>query len=220
MNAREWMRTASLPFVLAVLALAGCRGAGSTPGGKEAASWVPLFNGRDLAGWEMVGGAAGSWVAAEGILACTGGESGWLSTIDVYEDFEIEIDFRVPPGGNSGVFIRSPRTGNPAHDGMEIQVLDDDAPIHKDIKSWQHTGSLYGVVPPSKPMQRKAGEWNRYRIRCQGRRVTVHLNGETVVDADLDVHEELKNRPRRGYIGVQNHGSRIEYRNVRVRRLD
>jgi hypothetical protein len=103
---------------------------------------------------------------------------------------------------------------------MEIQILDDDAEIHKNIKPFQHTASIYGVVPPSKPAQKKAGEWNILRIRCKGDQVTITLNGEKVVDADMNAFDALKARPRKGYIGLQNHGSGLEFRNIRLKKLD
>lgn len=181
---------------------------------------VPLFNGKDLSGWEAVGGTIDCWVWQDGRLVCKGGKGGWLCTKDEYGDFEIGLEYNCPNSGNSGVFIRTPREGRPSKVGMEIQILDDDAEIHKDIKPYQHTASIYGVVPPSKPAQKKAGEWNALRIRCKGDQVTVVLNGEQVVDADMSAYPELKSRPRKGYIGLQNHGSGLEFRNVRLKKLE
>ena len=181
--------------------------------------FVPLFNGKDLEGWEAVGGTMDCWVFQDGRVVCKGGKGGWLCTKEQYGDFEVELDYNVPAGGNSGVFIRAPREGHTSKLGMEIQLLDDDAAIHKDIKPFQHTASIYGVVAPSKAAQKKAGEWGTIRIRCQGDRVTVTLNGEQVVDADMSKHEELKGRPRKGYLGLQNHGSGVDFRNVRLKKL-
>jgi len=180
----------------------------------------PLFNGKDLAGWEVVGGNADCWTWENGKVVNKGGKGNWLSTKDQYGDFEIEVEYNCPKDGNSGVYIRCPREGHPSKDGMEIQILDDDAEIHKNIKPFQHTASIYGVVPPSKPAQKKAGEWNILRIRCKGDQVTITLNGEKVVDADMSAYDELKARPRKGYIGLQNHGSPLEFRNIRMKKLD
>ena len=182
--------------------------------------FTPMFNGKDLTGWEAVGGTIDCWEWKENKLACKGGKGGWLCTKEQYGDFEIELEYNCPPSGNSGVFIRAPREGHTSKLGMEIQILDDDADIHKNIKPAQHTASIYGVVPPSKAAQKKAGEWNSLRIRCKGDQVTVTLNGEKVVDADVSQIEELKNRPRKGYIGLQNHGSGLEFRNVRLKKLE
>ena len=186
----------------------------------QAGDWTPLFNGKDLSGWTAVGGSADCWAWQDGKVVCKGGKGGWLCTAEQYGDFEIELDYNCPPDGNSGVFIRAPREGHTSKVGMEIQLLDDDAAIHKDIKPYQHTASIYGVVPPSKPAQKKAGEWNTIRIRCKGDQVTVTLNGEKVVDADMSAFDDLKGRPRKGYIGLQNHGSGLEFRNVRLKKLE
>lgn len=182
--------------------------------------WTPLFNGKDLSGWEAVGGSADCWAWENGRVVCKGGKGGWLCTKEQYGDFEIELDYNCPKDGNSGVFIRAPREGHTSKVGMEIQILDDDAKIHEKIKPFQHTASIYGVVPPSKPAQKPAGEWNTIHIRCKGDQVTVTLNGEKVVDADMNAHDELKGRPRKGFIGLQNHGSGLEFRNVRLKKLD
>ena len=181
---------------------------------------APLFNGKDLSGWEAVGGPADCWAWQDGKVVCKGGKGGWLCTKEQFGDFEIEVEYNCPKDGNSGVFIRAPREGHTSKVGMEIQILDDDAEIHKNIKPFQHTASIYGVVAPSKPAQKKAGEWNTMRIRCKGDQVTVTLNGEKVVDADMSAYEDLKGRPRKGYIGLQNHGSGLEFRNVRLKTLD
>jgi hypothetical protein len=181
---------------------------------------APLFNGKDLSGWEAVGGPADCWAWEDGKVVCKGGKGGWLCTKDQYGDFELEVEYNCPKDGNSGVFIRAPREGHTSKVGMEIQILDDDAEIHKNIKPFQHTASIYGVVAPSKPAQRKAGEWNTMRIFCKGDQVTVTLNGEKVVDADMSAYEDLKGRPRKGYIGLQNHGSGLEFRNVRLKKID
>jgi hypothetical protein len=191
--------------------------AGSLLGAQEPKGWKPLWNGKDLAGWETVGKTEGKWIVEQETLVCTGGGSGWLSTKEEYGDFELELEFNVSVGGNSGVFIRAPREGRTSEVGMEIQILDDDAPIHKDIKPYQHTASIYGVVAPSKAAQKKAGEWNSMAIRCKGNQVTVTLNGEKVVDADMSAYEKLVRRPRKGYIGLQNHGTRCEFRGLRLR---
>lgn len=184
---------------------------------------IVLFNGKDLDGWDGVGGEPTNWGVEEGLLVCKGVKGAkWLSTRETYSDFDLTLDFRLPKGGNSGVFIRTSKTGNPAHKAMEIQVIDDKSysEVRKaELKEWQHTGSIYAVVPPSRDMARPAGEWNQMRIICQGAVVRVYLNGQEIVNADMDGYEQLRKRPREGYIGLQNHGSRLEFRNIVLRRL-
>src|SRR5262249_22416210 len=125
--------------------------------------FTALFNGKDLTGWKVHGGKLASWGADKGVLFVKGGGGGWLMTEKEYADFELRLEFKVPKGGNSGVALRSPLKGDPAYTGMEIQILDDDSYKGK-LKEGQHTGSIYGVVPPKKVATRPVGEGNRYRI--------------------------------------------------------
>ncbi|MCC6144024.1 MAG: DUF1080 domain-containing protein, partial [Candidatus Hydrogenedentes bacterium] len=147
--------------------------------------WKPLFNGVDLTGWEQIGGEQKNWFAENGLLY-TEGEGGWLSTTEQYGDFELELEFKVPEGGNSGVFIRAPREGNPAFEGSEIQVLDDYADEYKDLKPSQYTGSVYATVAPSRRVTLPANTWEKMRIRAEGSKVSVWLNGFEIVNADLN----------------------------------
>ncbi|NOX87429.1 MAG: DUF1080 domain-containing protein, partial [Calditrichaeota bacterium] len=105
----------------------------------------PLFNGKNLEGWKVIGGKPESWRVKDGILYTSGKGGGWISTVKEFGDFKLSLEFRVPAGGNSGVFIRAPHSGDPAYTGMEIQVLDDYAPVYANLKPWQYTGSIYGV---------------------------------------------------------------------------
>ncbi len=180
-----------------------------------------LFNGENLDGWEVVGGQPESWGVENGILYTDGVGSGWLSTTSVYDDFIIELEFRVPVGGNSGVFIRAPREGNPAYQGLEIQILDDYADRYANLLPWQYTGSIYDVLGPSKRVTKPAGEWQQMKIVAEGPRIQVTLNGELILSANL-IHyqEKAAGHPglvrRSGYIGLQNHSDRVDFRNIRV----
>ena len=172
----------------------------------------------------MIGGAENSWGVEDSLLYTTGNGSGWLATEREYGDFRLELDFRLPPGGNSGVFLRAPREGDPAYQGMEIQVLDDRASQYANLKPWQYCGSLYAVQPPAQRVSKPAGEWQHYEITCQGPEVRVKLNDELIIDVDLIDHMEktAKNpglQRRKGFIGLQNHGDRVEYRNIRITEL-
>lgn len=186
--------------------------------------WRPLFNGKDLTGWEQVGGSAQTWKAEDGILYTDAGDGGWLSTTEEFGDFELELEYRVPPEGNSGVFVRAPREGNPAYTGFEVQILDDYADKYADLKPWQFTGALYALEAPARRVTLPAGTWQKLQIRCEGPKVKVALNGFPIIDADLTVHaDKASDHPgvarTSGYIGLQNHGSRLDYRNIRIREL-
>jgi hypothetical protein len=184
-----------------------------------------LFNGKDLSGWELVGAEEGSWKVDQGILYTEGKGGGWLSTIREFGNFKLDLEFRVPPDGNSGVFLRAPQEGNPAYAGMEIQVLDDYGPKYADLKPWQYTGSIYGLQSPSQRVTKQPDQWQKMEIICDGPEVQVTLNGVMIIDSNLidymdkaDKHPGIKRR--KGHIGLQSHSSKIEYRNIRIKELD
>ncbi len=191
----------------------------------QAEDWIALFNGKNLDGWQAVDGPLSSWHVEDDILYCSGGGGGWLSTNKEYGDFEIALEFRVPPGGNSGVFLRAPHENNPAYAGMEIQILDDRAEQYAKLQPFQYCGSLYGIAAPKTRASKPAGEWQKMHILCKGRQVKVTLNDTVISDTNLDdeqahaaTHPGINRRT--GYIGLQNHGTRLDFRNVRLRELD
>jgi hypothetical protein len=178
-----------------------------------------LANG--ITGWQQIDGQPGSWKLEDGVLYTEGGGGGWLSTTMQYSDFYLMLEFRVPPGGNSGVFLRSPHEGDPAYEGMEIQVLDDYAREYANLRPTQYTGSIYDVEPPAEKVSKKANQWQKMTIQCVGPNVQVELNGKKIVSANLEEHlDKLEKHPglarTEGFIGLQNHGSRIEYRNIKI----
>jgi hypothetical protein len=180
---------------------------------KAEEGFVPLFNGKDLTGWHVMGTPA--WKVEDGVLVCTGEGSGWLRSDKQYENFVLRLEFRISKGGNSGIFIRSALEGNPAFTGMEVQILDD----HGRQPTPHTTGAIYDAVAPKKNMSKPAGEWNFVEIICSGPWVVVAMNGEEIVRVNMDEHPKLKDRLRKGYIGLQNHGSRVEFRNIRIKEL-
>lgn len=185
--------------------------------------WTPLFNGRDLSGWEVAHGEAGSWFVENGLLVTNGSGDGWLSTTREYSDFEIELSYKLPPYGNSGLFLRTPRDGNPAYVGLEIQILDDDDPGYKELQPYQYTGSVYGVVPSKRGHSFPPWEWQTMRVRYEGHKIRVWLNDFEVTNADLSAFISLADHPgirqKQGFIGLQNHSTRVEFRNIRIREL-
>ena len=192
-------------------------------GGAADDKFVPLFNGKDLTGWEVKEGKPEYWTVKDGILTCKAG-SGWLGTKATYGDFVLRLEWRIPEGGNSGVFLRVPGPVpkmSPSQTGVEIQILDDNSPRYKGkIKPYQYSGSIYTFVAPSKEMFKGAGQWNRYEITCKGDVITVVYNGEQVSQADASKLPALAKRPKKGYIGLQNHGSGVEFRNIEIKVLE
>jgi 3-keto-disaccharide hydrolase len=186
-----------------------------------------LFNGKDLSGWKVnEGGKMDKWGVDKGVLYVQGAGGGWLMTEKEYGDFELQVEFKIPEKGNSGVALRSPMKGDPAYVGMEIQILDDawHKKNLKDLKPVQLTGSIYGVVPPSKDANKPIGEWNKYVITAKGRKVTIELNGVKIVDANLDDHKDQFEahsglKAEKGHLGLQSHSERVEFRNIYVKEL-
>lgn len=210
---------------LALLALLAFPPAGDDK--LKAEGFVPLFDGKSLDGWKVFAAKKDVWAAEDGMIVCKGAGGGWLGTTREYANFEIRLEYRLKPGGNSGVYIRAPDEGQISRLGMEIQILDDLDPQYAKIDYYQYSGSIYHVVPPSRRATKPAGEWNAMTIRAAGRQVTVTINGKKVVDADLDYYlrdpDIAKEHPglkrTAGRIGLQSHTDRVEFRNLWVKEL-
>jgi hypothetical protein len=194
---------------------------------EKADGFVPLFDGKGLDGWKGYDSKADNWAAEDGLLVCKGQGGGWLGTARDYDNFVVRLEYRLKPGGNSGVYIRAPEKGHISRVGMEIQILDDNHPSYAKLDFYQYTGSIYHVVAPTQRAGKPAGEWNAMEIRADGRQVVVVVNGKKVVDADLDrclkdaaVAKEHTGLARKsGRIGLQSHSERVEFRNLRVKEL-
>ena len=214
--------------LLALMAALGLLAPARADNKDTPAGFQPLFNGKDLNGWKVLNGKMAAWGVKDGLLHCTGENGGWLMTEGEYGDFELRLEYRwEKDGGNSGVALRAPLKGDPAYQGMEIQLIDDAGyeKVHKyKLKPTQHTGSIYDVVAPSALPSKGPGEWNRMRIVAKGRKVMVELNGKTVTDANLDDYKEkVKTHPglerAKGHLGLQSHGGGIDFRNLVVKPL-
>jgi hypothetical protein len=188
--------------------------------------FIPLFNGKDLAGW--VGSTKG-YGAEGGVMYCKPRGGGNVFTARQFSDFILRFEFKLPPGANNGLAIRSALKGNPAYAAMELQILDDTAAQYATLQPYQYHGSIYGVVPAKRGHLKPVGQWNAQEVRAIGPKITVILNGVTIVDADLDEVRRtgeakmLKAHPglnrREGHVGFLGHGSRVEFRNIRIKPL-
>ena len=118
-------------------------------------------------------------------------------------NFTVEFEYKMSPGGNSGVYLRCPPEGHPSSVAMEIQLLDDSAPQHANMASNQFTGSIYKLVAPSRRNARPLGEWNHMRITAQGDHITVVHNEVTILDVNGHSCPEILKRSPRGAIGLQ-----------------
>jgi hypothetical protein len=188
--------------------------------------FVPLFDGKSLAGWI---GATDGYVVKDGAIVCDQKKGGNLFTEKEYSDFVLRLEVLIPKGSNNGIAVRAPNaTGTVAYLGTEIQVLDDDDEQYAAIKPYQFHGSVYGVVAAKTGARKPDGEWNDQEITLQGRRIKVVVNGQTVVDADLDEASkggtvDGKEHPglqrASGHIGFLGHGHPVAFRNIRIKEL-
>ncbi len=170
----------------------------------------PLFNGKDLSGWEVLG--TGKWDVLAGILRADGNGTGWLCSTQQFADFELELDYHLPTKGNSGVFLRAFKGArSDGSDLIEVQLLDDAA--YPGLEPNRRTGSIYRIAAPNPSPQTPANQWHTLRIHAEGARIRVTVNGVAVTDATVQRSEVA------GPIGLQMLGTTVEFRNIRVREL-
>lgn len=189
--------------------------------------FVSVFNGKDLTGWI---GPVENYEVVDGAIVCKKGKGGTIYTEAEYGDFIVRIEFRVPPGGNNGLAIRYPGTGNPAYAGMcELQVLDENYETVRKAKldARQFHGSAYGMVAAKRGAQKPAGEWNEQEVTVKGSTIKVTVNGTVILDCDLkDVTEFMGNSKHpgkdlvKGHFGFAGHSDPVAFRNIRIKRLD
>jgi hypothetical protein len=176
------------------------------------------FNGRDLTGWEGVtSDASASWKVEDGNLVCTGHKGTWLRSREQFGDFNLRFEYRLLPGGNSGIYLRVPADG--AHregGGAEVQLLDDAAGEYRKLRPDQYCGSIYRVAPAAPGASRPAGQWNTMEINCRGTSYRVVHNGVVVLDVSAADYPELGRRFVHGYLGLQNHSEEVWFRNLRI----
>ena len=204
----------------------------SPPGETHATAegFRPLFNGQDLTGWtpmlttgrrsDTQSPTTGGWIAQNGELVCATDANGWLKSDRQYGDFVLQLEFKLPSQGHSGVYIRSPDSGLLSQAGMQIQIIDPEYKTRAGKLAATHkTGAIWGVVGLSQPPDRPIGEWNSMEIRCEGDKVEVTLNGERTASANMSQESKLRDRPRSGSIGIinwQGAAKGVSFRNIRI----
>ena len=201
---------------------------------EAAAGWTLLFDGQSLAGWQTSSGKPSQRPVEDGTLNPHRCGGYMLIHEQPLADFVLRLDFKIAKGTNSGVFFRTwplePRPGKDVgFNGLEVAIDDtQSAGLHD-------TGAIYDLVPPSKNAMRPVGEWNHLQLTCDQNLVEVAINGEVVTRMNLDEWTTLnrrpdgsehkfdiayQNHPRRGYIGLQDHGGECWYKNVKVKVLE
>ena len=195
--------------------------------GQAEPGFTPLFNGKNLDGWKLVGGSGPGYIVEGDRIVCPPDGGGNLFTEKEYANFVLRVEFKLSPGGNNGIGLRAPFEGDAAYQGMEIQVLDDPAPQYKDIQPAQHTGSIYGVFPAKQGALKPTGEWNAYEITADGPpyqyQAERHHGGGRGPGHDegpARFSSSIRAWPAStGHIGFLGHRSHVEFRNVRIKEL-
>jgi len=189
--------------------------------------FVMLFDGRNFDKWIP---SEAYDITADGLIRSNPDKKAGtnLYTKEEYDNFIYRFEFKLTPAANNGIGIHAPLEGDVAYVGKEIQVLDNDADVYKELAPYQYHGSVYGIIPAKRGALKPLGEWNQEEIRVDGSKIKVTLNGQVIVDADLK--EATKNgtmdkldhpglKRTTGHIGFLGHGSEVFFRNIRVKRL-
>lgn len=201
--------------------------------------WSLLFDGQSLAQWRMYQDKPGnSWTIQDSSIYCKGSSTdksdlrGDLITREQFEDFELEMDWKISPAGNSGLMYMVNENSKAAYmSGPEYQMIDDEGFPEK-LEDWQKTGANYAMNTATKQMAKPVGQWNHTRLVVNKGHVEHWLNGEKVVEYELwsdewkasKVKGKWKDTPeygmtKKGHIALQDHGSEAWFRNIRIRKL-
>lgn len=196
-----------------------------TPQEKKA-GWKLLFNGKDATGWICNNGKTPADTVIEDGTLMPYKSGGYVLMYEKpFGDFTLKCDVKMPAKCNSGIFFRMGNPKDPVQTGFEVQVLNSKG------KGMHDFGAIYDLVPPSKNNLKPTGEWNAVEITCKGPHITVKVNGEQVAAIDCDKWTEagkrldgskhkfrkaVKDFPRSGHLGFQDHGAKVWFKNVKL----
>jgi hypothetical protein len=194
---------------------------------EKSEGFETLFDGSSLFNWT---GNTVDYVPENGELAIypKRGGKGNLYTQKEYGDFHMKFEFQLTPGANNGLGIRAPLAGDAAYVAMELQILDNTAPIYAKLQAYQYHGSVYGIIPAKQGFLKPVGEWNQQEVIAVGNKIKVILNGEVILDGDIaeatksgtadhKEHPGLFNKT--GHIGFLGHGDSLRFRNLRIKEI-
>lgn len=207
---------------------------------EKAEGWVLLFDGQSTEGWKGYNrdDVPAAWVVEDGALsldtALLGSNGGDIMTAGIYEDYELRLEWKITPNGNSGIIynvVESEDNLATYHTGAEMQVLDNDG--HPDGKIEKHrAGDLYDLIKSSEEPVKPVGEWNQVRLVQKDGKIEHWLNGVKIVEADMNGQEwadlvagsKFASMPdfgksQKGHIALQDHGNKVWYRNIKLKQL-
>lgn len=194
---------------------------------EKKAGYEILFDGKDMLRWTS---NTDEYKLEDGCIVMQPADGyGNLYTKKEYDNFILRFEFLLTPEANSGLGLRHKMiTTKSGYDGMELQILDNSAPIYANLKPYQYHGSLYGWVPAKRGYLKPAGEWNYQEVIAEGSKIKIILNGTTILDTDIQ--EAVKDVPenkipksllyKKGHIAFLGHNSVVKFRNIRIKELD
>jgi hypothetical protein len=192
---------------------------------EKSEGFEAMFDGSSLFNWT---GNTIDYVPENGELALypKRGGKGNLYTKKEYRDFHMKFEFQLTPGANNGLGIRAPLEGDAAYVAMELQILDNTAPIYAKLQPYQYHGSVYGIIAAKQGFLKPVGEWNQQEVIAVGNKIKVILNGEVILDGDITEATKAGNADHKehpgllnktGHIGFLGHGDSLRFRNLRIK---
>jgi HEAT repeat protein len=194
---------------------------------EEKEGFKVLFDGTNMHEW--VGNTV-DYTLKRGHISLIPSSSfgGNLYTKSEYGNFVFRFEFQLTPAANNGLGIRTPMEGDAAYVGMELQIIDNEDPVYKNLQKYQYHGSVYGVIPAKRGFLKPLGEWNYQEVIADGDHIKITLNGEVILDGNIreaskngtidgKQHPGLLNKT--GHIGFLGHGSPVKFRNIRIKEL-
>jgi hypothetical protein len=198
-----------------------------TPREKDQ-GWKLLFDGTTFTGWDLAKTDPKLWKLEDGAIASVPTGGAYLYSTEQYSDFIISLDFKVDRGANSGLFYRIGDPDDPVGTGQEIQILDSSEKARPDVHD---CGALYECLAPAFNAERPVGEWQTMVVYAKDNIVGIVLNGFPILTADLNLWTQAhknpdgsgnkfptayKDMPRAGLFGLQNHGSNVWFKNIKL----
>jgi hypothetical protein len=192
----------------------------------DAKGFESVFNGKNFDGWD---GPLDQYEVTDGAIVCKPKKGGNIYTKEEFADFTVRLEYRLPPGGNNGLALRSP--GGKAHVATqamcELQILDDTAPQYAKLDPRQYNGSAYGMVPAHRGYLRPVGEWNFIEVTARGSTLVAELNGTRILDTDLAQVTEFKDKTphpgkdrTKGHFGFAGHNDPVAFRGIEIRKIE
>ena len=197
------------------------------PDEEKKEGYYILFDGTNMDQWT---GNVTDYILENGCISLhpSSAHGGNLYTKEEFSNFIFRFEFQLTSGANNGLGIRTPMEGDAAYVGMELQILDNEAPVYSNLAPYQYHGSVYGIIPAKRGYLKPVGEWNYQEVVANGDNIKITLNGTVILDGNIkeatkNGMPDKKNHPglfnKKGHIGFLGHGSPVKFKNIRIKNL-